>query len=332
MNSFTVSGTTHFTWCFRNCCNRLISLQLPPKPTENETNLVFATQVQVVNDVTFRGIGDDKSCRVGRWPSRKCGQRCAVPFSISNRCSGDSVAATKQNMTMQNLPCSTSAINSNSVGDKQGDDRNSVTDGEQSKGKPQNDINSRSRKDSACFPADAGVQLVDGRSMRMDELSIGDQVLCDDKEEYAQVIGFSHAKQSAVSFFRRVTLDSGHALDASHGHYVYVRGEGEKRRLVRMQEVGVGDRMILGIGTENTVVGVEDVWGYGLYNPQTSCGNIVVNGIVVSAYTSTINPATAHALLSVARFGRIVKCGSAFAGALIDRGSNFGWWVIDKTQ
>ena len=45
------------------------------------------------------------------------------------------------------------------------------------------------------------------------------------------------------------------------------------------------------------VASVSSVWADGLYNPHTMHGDIVVDGIQTSTYTSDIDPTLAHAAL-----------------------------------
>jgi len=49
------------------------------------------------------------------------------------------------------------------------------------------------------------------------------------------------------------------------------------------------------------VVGVSAVSAKGLYNPQTVQGDVIVNGIVSSTYTTTVEPKAAHAFLAPMR-------------------------------
>lgn len=51
-------------------------------------------------------------------------------------------------------------------------------------------------------------------------------------------------------------------------------------------------------GNKAQVVSIEHVWKRGLHNPQTESGTIVVNGVVASTFTQTVQPGTASALLA----------------------------------
>lgn len=121
-----------------------------------------------------------------------------------------------------------------------------MTDSEnQFRGTSRNEIDSVSTRRAACFATDTFARLVDGSSMRIDELSVGDEVLCNRRGQYSQSIRFSHASHSVVASLRNAILDSGHALHASHGHHVYIRRKSREISLVRMREVELGDWMIL---------------------------------------------------------------------------------------
>lgn len=50
-----------------------------------------------------------------------------------------------------------------------------------------------------------------------------------------------------------------------------------------------------------TVMHVSDVWDQGLYNPHTTSGSLLVNGVAVSCYTSAVPFRMAHALLTPVR-------------------------------
>lgn len=160
--------------------------------------------------------------------------------------------------------------------------------------------------------------------------SLGDEILCRNDQEYSPVIGFSHKDESIVTKFREVKLDSGNVLRATHGHYVYKQTESKELDLVLMGDVKIGDSMILGNGSESRVVNVKDVMDHGLYNPHTACGDIVVNGIMVSSYTVTIKPFGAHAVLAPLRASLYANLDARFTALLTDQGAGLGRWLLAK--
>lgn len=152
-----------------------------------------------------------------------------------------------------------------------------------------------SAEGSSCFPSDALVKLRDGRHIPMSQLAVNDQVQVG-SDRYSSVITFTHNHPTVLTTFRRIELKSGHVLRVSPGHFVYANG-----KLITASSVAVGDEMLLEDGTPIPVVTVSAVFGTGLYNPQTADGNIVVQGVRVSTYTTTIKPSTAHGLLTPLR-------------------------------
>lgn len=142
----------------------------------------------------------------------------------------------------------------------------------------------------ACFPGDATVVLEDGSTKRMDNLSVGDRVMVG-FQEFAPVFMFTH-RDSGVSapFVYLVTAD-GRGLYLTSGHYLYVN-----RRLVAAKSVRKGDILQTATG-DDVVATVGSIVKRGLYNPQTTHGDIIVDSVRASTYTTTVERKAAHALL-----------------------------------
>jgi desert hedgehog len=175
-----------------------------------------------------------------------------------------------------------------------------------------------STKDSSskCFPAVATVELESGVTVRMDALAVGDRVKVG-VDTYSEVIMFSHALGTVESEFISLTTASGATLTLTGGHYLYANGE-----LVAASAVNVGDRLTLASGAESPVTHVSAARGVGLYNPQTLHGDVVVEGVVSSTYTTAVEPGLAHgALLAPARALFRLRLGSALVGLLDDGAS-----------
>jgi hypothetical protein len=149
---------------------------------------------------------------------------------------------------------------------------------------------------AACFPADATATLASGATVRMDALAVGDRVAVGGGA-FSPVFLFTHRAGGGAHEFVRVTTASGAVLRATPGHYVHVAGRG----LVAAGAVRVGDRLRLGGGALTPVVSLARVRAAGLFNPQTLSGEIVVDGIVASTYTTAVAPAVAHAVLAPLR-------------------------------
>lgn len=149
----------------------------------------------------------------------------------------------------------------------------------------------------SCFPRSAEVVLKDGSVKQMKDVRIGDSVHVSDGQ-FSPVIMFTHKDDGARTWFLRVITDDNSVLVASAGHYVYVNGQLEAMRKIR-----VGDVMQMmsndrrSDGSAVRVRSVSKVRGNGLYNPQTASGDIVVNGFKSSCYTEAVQAKTAHALL-----------------------------------
>lgn len=155
--------------------------------------------------------------------------------------------------------------------------------------------NSSSGNGNACFTADARVRLANGDTVRMDELRIGDEVsvgAC----KFSQVVLFTHRDELAVTTHVQISTASGKTLTLSPGHYLRANGE-----LVAAEKVRVGDHLLGEHSTSEKVILITQVQGVGLFNPQTVSGEIAVEGIVCSTYTTAVKQNPAHALLAPVR-------------------------------
>jgi len=147
-----------------------------------------------------------------------------------------------------------------------------------------------SSSDSGCFPATATVALENGSAKRMDQLAVGDKVLTRDNS-FSAVYMFSHKMSAARVEFVHIETVGGRAITLTGNHYLYVNDT-----MAVASVVTVGDSLTTTTGPD-AVVGVSRVWDEGLYNPHTMHGDIVVDGILTSTYTSDIDPTLAHAAL-----------------------------------
>lgn len=181
-------------------------------------------------------------------------------------------------------------------------DRSDDTDGNR------NDDNA-----SACFPAAASVQLESGKKLPIEHLKVGDRILVA-LNTYSEVFMFSHADHSATTRFVQIhtARQTEGPLVISSGHYVHVSGRG----LVAASAIRQGDKVVVArsnakmslipqnssvytsaMPKEDTVVGISRKYDRGLYNPHTLAGDIVVNGIVCSTFTTAVRPAFANKVL-----------------------------------
>lgn len=150
-----------------------------------------------------------------------------------------------------------------------------------------------------CFPADATVELRDGRAVRMADLAVGDVIRVAPgatDAAYSAVYFFSHRTTSGTYGTVRLTTADGATVEATPGHYVYASG-----RLVAAAAVAVGDTLTTADGAAARVVATTRTTGTGLYNPHTLHGDMYVDGLRVSTYTTAVEPGVARALLAPLR-------------------------------
>jgi desert hedgehog len=155
--------------------------------------------------------------------------------------------------------------------------------------------NGASTAPGSCFPAHALVTLASGEPRRMDALAVGDRVLVAHKR-FSDVFMFTHRQSAVRARFLTIHTASGHKIPATPGHYLYVNGA-----LVPAASVKTGDHMTLESGATSAVVSVSQSVERGIYNPQTLHGDIVVNGVVASTYTTAVSPVIGHAWLAPLR-------------------------------
>jgi Hint module len=130
----------------------------------------------------------------------------------------------------------------------------------------------------------------------MDELRVGQRVRVA-KDTFSDVFLFTHKLDRAAATFVSILTASGHSLSLTPGHYIYVNGATPLPAAL----VQVGDELTLASGVLSAVVFVSEVVHAGIYNPQTLHGDIVVDGIVASTYTTAVSPVLGHASLSPLR-------------------------------
>jgi Hint module len=132
--------------------------------------------------------------------------------------------------------------------------------------------------------------------LRMDELRLGDRVSVA-KDAFSDVFLFTHKIQRATAAFVFIRTTSDHSISMTPGHYIYANGTS----LVPAASVQVGDKLTLASGAFSEVVSISAAVHAGVYNPQTLHGDIIVDGIVASTYTTAVSPVLGHASLSPLR-------------------------------
>eukprot|EP01052_Picozoa_sp_SAG31_P041891 SAG31_NODE_6480_length_2000_cov_1.640568_3_plen_147_part_01 len=140
----------------------------------------------------------------------------------------------------------------------------------------------------------------------MHQLKLGDSVRVGPKD-FEPVFFFSHSDRLAVTYFVHVGIDGGRLLRLTADHLLFTASEiATKDGAVEWQpktagSVRVGDYVQLADGRSAKVASVERASGQGLYAPHTFSGKLVVDGVLVSCYTTALSPTISHVLLSPLR-------------------------------
>jgi Hint module len=151
---------------------------------------------------------------------------------------------------------------------------------------------------NGCFPGDATVRLQSGAVKRMDELMVGDMVHVG-LNSYSPVFMFTHQEPDTVNAYVRLTTAGGQMIVATPSHYLHT-AEGD---LTAAGAIKAGDAIVASDGSPTVVVSARTMRvAGGLWNPQTVHGDIVVNGILATTYTTAVAPVVAHAALATLRF------------------------------
>lgn len=173
-----------------------------------------------------------------------------------------------------------------------------------------------------CLDESGKVVLESGAIKRMADVKVGDRVQVA-ANTFSEVFAFTHRTSNILSDFVTFVFPSGATLSVTPGHYVYVDGE-----LVAASTVRPGATFYTGSGRKVVVEQVKVSTLRGLYNPQTLHGDIVVNDIVVSTYTTALEPSLAHGVLSFARCGYRLSGGVDFTFRVLENGVGALWQTI----
>lgn len=173
--------------------------------------------------------------------------------------------------------------------------------------------------DPVCFPGHAVVlRPYPHLSVSIASLRPGMTVHIDHHSPPCTVVGFSHRDANARTLMLRIRTDTNQTLSVSPGHYVYVVHPSHVSPsssvlspvAVKANAVQIGDRMLMAsLDSDHskqsalaTVTATDFVWETGLYNPQTTCGDIVVDGFLVTTYTNAVGGfQVGHALMTPLR-------------------------------
>lgn len=162
--------------------------------------------------------------------------------------------------------------------------------------------------ESVCFPATATVDVEARGRVAMAALRLGDRVRVS-ATAYEPVVLFSHRDAAATGDYVALTTAAGRVLVATVGHLVYTASAAAPGgwALTRAGSVAVGDVLPLVEAAADAaapapadggrVVAVAPAAAAGLYNPHTPSGDLVVDGVRVSAYTTAVPVRVARSLL-----------------------------------
>lgn len=151
---------------------------------------------------------------------------------------------------------------------------------------------------SDCFPGHATVDTPAGKK-EMRDLRVGDHVLTVSRDgtlTFDPVYFFGHADPTARALYLAIRVD-GDVLHLSKDHFVpvcrshLVICDWRERLEVYARDVKVGDAMWVSgpSGVELKIVGAIDTQKFsGVFNPYTTSGTIVVDGVVASCHSSWI--------------------------------------------
>lgn len=146
---------------------------------------------------------------------------------------------------------------------------------------------------TGCFPAHATVERHDGLVVTMEELAYAEKIAIGAGQQ-SDVFFFGHRSSDDVAEFVSIRHASTvKPLLLSAQHYLYVNG-----KLTTAETVRPGDRLRGPDGEDDLfVTEVDREQHRGLYAPTSIHGDLLVDGVVVSSYTSAIHPGLAHKLL-----------------------------------
>lgn len=168
-----------------------------------------------------------------------------------------------------------------------------------------------------CFPSSARVELENGLVTQMSHLSVGDRIHVG-YGLYSDIFLFTHHIDDIYATFINVSVESNMSIVLSPNHYIPVSG-----RLRAAYDLKKGDVITLGSGKPVSVLFIAHVFMRGLHNPQTLDGHIVVDGILASTYTKTIDPIVATSLLAPLRWVYNLNVLRSILSSIFIEGSDF---------
>lgn len=149
-----------------------------------------------------------------------------------------------------------------------------------------------SKVPSSCFSGNDFVMLESGKKVPYGDLKVGDRVLSIDEDGnlfYDRVFRLSswHPKQRHT--YLKITSATGFSLEIDENHFIHANDCCSLDNMKVAGKVAVGDKIYV-VGenglTADEVTKVENVEATGVFNAHTLNGNIVVNGVAASHFTT----------------------------------------------
>ncbi|XP_059168940.1 uncharacterized protein LOC131950772 [Physella acuta] len=168
-----------------------------------------------------------------------------------------------------------------------------------------NDVVEGEVSKNSCFPSNAVITLIDGTSVYMNELQIGDKVLARDetgKLMYDEVYMFGHLEPNVLSWFVTLHTTEQH-VSLSEDHLVVCKRDGQERT-IPAKDIIIGDCLFVVSGKElinSPVINISRTYDKGLYAPFTKGGTIIVNNALMSCYVDVLHHDSCHKLLGPIR-------------------------------
>lgn len=156
---------------------------------------------------------------------------------------------------------------------------------------------------SVCLHGNGNVVLKSGATKLVRDIQLGDEVAVG-QGKFSPVFMFTHRDPHFEAVFSLIRVsttglsnsDSFADLKVTTTHFVHA-----KRGLLEAGRITTDDELLLANGKWSQVINISTFIDRGVFNPQTLHGDIVVDGVRVSTFTSTVNMNTAHSLLAPLR-------------------------------
>lgn len=133
-----------------------------------------------------------------------------------------------------------------------------------------------------CHPSDTTVQLKHGVTRRMDELTVGDEILS--PGGFTPVLGFMHQERDTANMYFEFTAGK-RALAVSAHHHVVANG-----KTVDPATIKAGDVLHSADGSNATVTSVQMKAATGAFHFMVAGGEYYVDGLLSTDYDDHIPP------------------------------------------